>query len=367
MSFGTRKENELTTLAFSSNDIKSMDDPNFVISSKDDDNEKELSPYSGGKKKLSIDDLKVFANITESTEERQEEKKSYHRKRKHKEDEEEESSSSDEERRHSKKKKEKEEEEPRQEEIPPPPKADEIPFVDKMFGSRQQYTEKAHILARLKRLKEKSGRNFTIDRDAPLEELQQQYAEIAYEIQSETQIKVYKRILAISVSFAEWAATLTPQGNDFKGWSDNFNLTLDDYDNALADIYDEYGAKIKLNPLANLALQVASHGFMYQLHNRMYRMQEEAARQQHPQAYQETEEVPTQSNELDSLMNIVSIPPPRVESTEEQEEIKQRENIKRKAQVEEEEEKKKVLIDVRKRRRTTKSNRNEITVTTEKE
>jgi hypothetical protein len=91
---------------------------------------------------------------------------------------------------------------------------------------------------------------------------------LTHRIRAESTIKFYRRAMVHAVVIVERLSIAYPrvfQGVQLEGWHDNFFLQIDDFDNLLYEVYDQYGDQGPQNPLVQLAMQIISHGAMYHL------------------------------------------------------------------------------------------------------
>lgn len=156
---------------------------------------------------------------------------------------------------------------------PPPP-----PPTEPAVSPYERANEKAKLVERLRRKKTQYARDPQYSslvqynesdlvnmRPSQLRDLD---AILTHRIRAETTIKFYRRALVYSVMVVEKLSIAYPrvfQGVQLEGWHDSFFLQIDDFDNLLYEVYDQYGDQGPQNPLVQLAMQVMSHGAMYHL------------------------------------------------------------------------------------------------------
>lgn len=99
-----------------------------------------------------------------------------------------------------------------------------------------------------------------------LEELEAIDERDGYAKRSELSVKVLRRFLVFFCKIVEAASKRFPKlGIELEGWSETIYLTLDSYDEILYDVHDEYCSGVRMNPLAQLALQLGTNAIMYSM------------------------------------------------------------------------------------------------------
>ena len=127
--------------------------------------------------------------------------------------------------------------------------------------------EKTRILARLARRQRMYPANVVeFNNDMTLAQLQQIDATASYESQADMSIQVMKRGILFLVGLSERASVAYPQmGMDLDGWAEHVFLTLQQYDETLFDIYDQYGSMVKMDPILRLTMSLATNAWMFSI------------------------------------------------------------------------------------------------------
>lgn len=141
---------------------------------------------------------------------------------------------------------------------PPSPRPPPVPSQSQLF-------DKAKILARLsRRQKMNPGTPMEFNHSMSIEELMTIDAKAGYETQADMSIQLMKRAIMVLVGITERASTVYPQlGLNLKGWGEHVFLNMQQYDETLFEIYDQYSSAFQMNPLVRLAVALASSAWMY--------------------------------------------------------------------------------------------------------
>jgi hypothetical protein len=132
------------------------------------------------------------------------------------------------------------------------------------MNREEKIKKKARILAKLERKIKSSGKKIIIPENAELEVYETLYEKVCYETDSDSSVKLYRRLLMWLVTVEETLSKKFPMlGMDLDKWSESVFLTLDSYDDMLYDVYDEYGDTVKMNSIARLVMAVQSNAIMY--------------------------------------------------------------------------------------------------------
>ena len=127
-------------------------------------------------------------------------------------------------------------------------------------------TERVQLLAKLKRRnsRRKPHEQEHINPNASINDLRIQAAGASYETKSKTAVLMLRRITMFIAKIIETISTNYPEYlPELEGWSENVYLSLDSYDEMLYDIYDEYGHKIKSNPIITFIFALGSNAAMF--------------------------------------------------------------------------------------------------------
>jgi hypothetical protein len=130
----------------------------------------------------------------------------------------------------------------------------------------KQSKERVRLIAKLRRKNAKLPRDqqVHINVDAPLDQLRQQTQGVKYESQAKMSVLVMKRITMFLSKFVENIAERYPQYcSNMDGWSESIYLSLDQYDELLYDIYDEYGDNLQSNPLVMYIFALGTNAVMF--------------------------------------------------------------------------------------------------------
>jgi hypothetical protein len=129
-----------------------------------------------------------------------------------------------------------------------------------------QTHERVRLIAKLKRHNShrKDDDKIIFDEDAPIKTLRRLSIGKSYETKAKIAVTVLRRGTLFLSKFIEKVAAKYPGyiGN-LEGWSENVYLSLDQYDEMLYDIYDEYGDIIKTNPVITFVFALGTNAAMY--------------------------------------------------------------------------------------------------------
>lgn len=126
--------------------------------------------------------------------------------------------------------------------------------------------ERIKLIAKLRRKNEKlpEGQRFHIDEEAPLAILRRQTQGASYETKAKVGVLMLRRATLFLSKVIEAASKRYPSVmGDLAGWSENVYLSLDQYDELLYDIYDEYGDVVQGNPIMVFMFALGSNAVMY--------------------------------------------------------------------------------------------------------
>lgn len=104
-----------------------------------------------------------------------------------------------------------------------------------------------------------------------------------YQVRSQSAIQLYRRIMVFMSVMSEGLAKRYPQAflnADLDNWSKQLFRDLDQFDPYLYDVYDEYGDRMDINPLANLAMALVSHAGMIAYANKQKQIGRSAAQEE---------------------------------------------------------------------------------------
>ena len=132
--------------------------------------------------------------------------------------------------------------------------------------SRSIQTERIHLLAKLKRRnsRRKPHEQEHINPNAHINDLRIQAAGASYETKAKTAVLMLRRITMFIAKVIETVSSKYPEYlPELEGWSENVYLSLDSYDEMLYDIYDEYGHRVKSNPIITFIFALGSNAAMF--------------------------------------------------------------------------------------------------------
>jgi hypothetical protein len=196
----------------------------------------------------------------------------------------------------------------------PLPTAQSMPYGLDSAANKQMMMEKARVLARLAR-RQKLNPNASIEfnHNMPLDELMTIDAKVGYESQAEMSIQFMKRCILFLVNMSENASKRYPAlGMDLEGWGQYMFQRLNQYDELLFEIHDQYASSVTVNPLIRLGLEMVTNAWMYsaartmmaeagqrhanafdQLNNKLKQQMAEEMRKQQQQQQQQESQHPT--------------------------------------------------------------------------
>lgn len=128
--------------------------------------------------------------------------------------------------------------------------------------------ERVRLLARLRRKNAKLPveQQIKFDPKASLDTLRDSASGASYESRAKTAVLMLRRGTMLIVRLIEAASERYPDWiGDLKGWSENVFLSLEQYDEMLYDIYDEYGDVVQTNPLIVFMFALGSNAMMYSM------------------------------------------------------------------------------------------------------
>ena len=128
------------------------------------------------------------------------------------------------------------------------------------------HAERVRLIAKLKRrnARRKAEDQEIINPDADIHDLRIQAAGASYETQAKTAVLMLRRVTVFITKIIEALSARYPEYiPELEGWSENVYLSLDSYDEMLYDIYDEYGHKVKTNPLITFIFALGSNAAMF--------------------------------------------------------------------------------------------------------
>lgn len=129
--------------------------------------------------------------------------------------------------------------------------------------------EEAKFLAKLERRQKRlasQGQQLNIPQGASLQELVKLDLKERYTAKAEQTLQFLRRFVVFLAKAAEKNADnlgITENVGDLTGWSQQIYLTLDQYDDLIFEIHDEYFADAHANPIGMLLMSLATHGAMY--------------------------------------------------------------------------------------------------------
>jgi hypothetical protein len=143
--------------------------------------------------------------------------------------------------------------------------------ADKIQAERERKErslKKAKLMAKFdrKNVHRKPGNKIEYNPAMTLEELEAIDERESYGKQSELNVKIMRRVLVFFCQFVEGASKKFPKlGLELEGWAESVYLTLETYDDILFDIHDEYCSGVKMNPIAQLFIQLTTNAIMYSM------------------------------------------------------------------------------------------------------
>jgi len=129
-----------------------------------------------------------------------------------------------------------------------------------------QVRERVRLLAKLRRRNAKKPleQQVPIDDNASIESLRVQSAGASYETKAKMAVLMMRRVTTFIAKVVEGICQRYPEyTTDLDGWAENVYLSLDQYDDMLYDIYDEYGDHFKGNPIIIYIFALGSNAAMY--------------------------------------------------------------------------------------------------------
>ena len=137
--------------------------------------------------------------------------------------------------------------------------------------STQNLFDKAKLLARLaRRQKLYPNSNIEFNHNMSLEELQTIDAKAGYESQADMSIQLMKRGILIIVGLSEaMAASYPNMGLNLQGWGEHVFLSMQQYEETLFDVYDQYSSAFQMNPIIRLAVALGTSAWMFSTSKKM--------------------------------------------------------------------------------------------------
>jgi hypothetical protein len=132
--------------------------------------------------------------------------------------------------------------------------------------TRAQRRERVRIIAKLRRRNAKLPveEREPIDEHAPISELRTQAEGASYESKAKAAVLMMRRVTMFLSKFIEAGSRRYPKYfKDLEGWSESVYLSLDQYDDMLYDIYDEYGDQMQGNPIVVYLFALGTNAVMY--------------------------------------------------------------------------------------------------------
>lgn len=129
--------------------------------------------------------------------------------------------------------------------------------------------ERAMYLSKLERRERHTGRSLGVDEASSLEKLVEIYLKDKFTQDAEQGVLILRRLILFVVKMAENISKDAEFLGNLQGWSQQVYMTLENYDECLYEIYDEYLAGGHHNPLWKLGIQLISHGIMYSMTNEL--------------------------------------------------------------------------------------------------
>lgn len=136
------------------------------------------------------------------------------------------------------------------------------------FGETQQMRrERVRLVAKLRRQQARlpADERKRIDSNAPLNHLRDLAMGASYESRAKSAVLFMRRLTVGFAKIVELIANKLPPAArmDLEGWAENVYLTLDQFDDMLYDIYDEYGDQVQTNPLVVFVMALGSNAVMF--------------------------------------------------------------------------------------------------------
>jgi hypothetical protein len=128
--------------------------------------------------------------------------------------------------------------------------------------------EKARLLAKIRRQDARRPPEMRrqVDERTGLAMLRAVSAGASYETRSKQAVQLMRRMTVFLARAVEEICKRFPSASvDLQGWADHVYLCLDQYDELLYDIFDEYGDGVQANPLVMFAMALGSNAVMYSL------------------------------------------------------------------------------------------------------
>jgi hypothetical protein len=119
--------------------------------------------------------------------------------------------------------------------------------------------KKIEFLRRFEELKDKNVRisqNYTIN--STLEEMEQEYALLTSIQDKKNGVKLYKNFMMNAITAMEFLnERYDPFGFKLKGWSEHMSVSVEDYDEVFAELYEKYKGKgRKVEPEIKLVMMI---------------------------------------------------------------------------------------------------------------
>jgi hypothetical protein len=153
-----------------------------------------------------------------------------------------------------------------------PPEVTGRGLEDMQYDSANMRRERVRLLAKLRRQQSRLPENARtrIDDAMSITRLREQAAGASYESRAKTAVLFLRRV---TVAFAKMMELITQRfprlGVELEGWSENVYLTLDQFDDMLYDIFDEYGDQVQANPIVAFVIALASNAAMFSMTKKM--------------------------------------------------------------------------------------------------
>lgn len=132
--------------------------------------------------------------------------------------------------------------------------------------TKKQRRERIRLIAKLRRRNARlpADQRETVDEYAPMDVLRTQCEGASYESKAKSAVLMMRRVTMFLSKIIEAISKRYPKYlSDLEGWSENVYLSLDQYDDMLYDIYDEYGDKMQGNPIVVYLFALMSNAVMY--------------------------------------------------------------------------------------------------------
>jgi DNA-directed RNA polymerase subunit H (RpoH/RPB5) len=138
--------------------------------------------------------------------------------------------------------------------------------VDYLGETPSQTRERIKWIAKLKRQNKKLPEldRIVYDENGPLTHLRRLCQGSNYESKAKMAVQLLRRVTVFISKMVEMLSKRFPDMiGDLEGWSENVYLSLDQYDDLLYDIYDEYGYKYHTNPIILYIFALGTNAMMF--------------------------------------------------------------------------------------------------------